>query len=109
MPRTTYGKAIKTPRIGTTGMYDDEYENEYHDDLDDDFRDEYGDETPADTIPCSNCGTEVYEDSDHCPVCGEYLIGNSTSVFSSKSYSLNLAKSETNIYRGNSCSLRPAK
>lgn len=58
-------------------MYDDEYD----DDFDDDFRDEYGDETSADTIPCSNCGTDVYEESEQCPVCGEYIIRGS-SVYS---------------------------
>lgn len=36
-----------------------------------DFPDEH-DETFS--IPCSNCGAEVYEDCEMCPQCGEYII-----------------------------------
>lgn len=32
------------------------------------------DDDEADVIPCPNCGTEVYEEADMCPVCGEFII-----------------------------------
>ena len=51
-----------------------------HDDPDDNALDDGG----ADTIVCPHCGTDVYEDADRCPECGEYLIAD-TRVWSSKS------------------------
>jgi hypothetical protein len=35
--------------------------------------DEAEDEDYAETLPCPACGTDVYEDSECCPTCGEYL------------------------------------
>lgn len=45
--------------------WSDEYaeDDAYYDDEDDDY-----------TVPCPECGTEVYEDVDRCPNCGEYII-----------------------------------
>ncbi len=48
---------------------------------DDDLRDEeFPDEEEADddtedsyTTPCPECGADVYEDAEQCPVCGHYL------------------------------------
>ncbi len=40
-----------------------------------DFDDEdeaYDDDT--DVRPCPACGSEVYEESDVCPICGEYIL-----------------------------------
>ncbi len=28
-------------------------------------------------VPCTNCGTDVYEEADSCPSCGEFLIEGS--------------------------------
>ena len=28
----------------------------------------------AETLPCPACGTDVYEDADICPVCGEAIL-----------------------------------
>ena len=42
-------------------MYDDDYDDE----------DDYG------TIPCPNCGEDVYDDSPRCPQCGEYITSSS--------------------------------
>ncbi len=39
---------------------------------------EFDDE--SETIPCPACGTEVYEDSPQCPVCGEYIFGSTSST-----------------------------
>jgi predicted amidophosphoribosyltransferase len=51
-------------------MYDDwdsEYDDEYGPDSD------YEDDWESETIVCSHCGADVYEDAVACPVCGEYL------------------------------------
>lgn len=42
---------------------------EYPDEPDDD---EYDDDS-SETVPCPTCGSDVYEDADRCPVCGEYI------------------------------------
>ena len=41
---------------------DDEYPDE--DDLDDET---------SETLPCPECGAEVYEDAVRCPACGTYV------------------------------------
>ncbi len=43
----------------------DEYDYETSDD-DSDFDD-------SDTVPCPSCGEAVYEDSERCPYCGDYI------------------------------------
>lgn len=43
---------------------------------DDNDPDEYDYETGDDeseTVPCPSCGEPIYEDSEHCPYCGEYV------------------------------------
>lgn len=44
---------------------------------DDDFDDwEYPDDSiddAADTLPCPECGTAVYEDAEQCHACGHYI------------------------------------
>ena len=32
------------------------------------------DDDQTDTIPCPECGAEVYEDADQCPACGHYIV-----------------------------------
>jgi hypothetical protein len=34
--------------------------------------DELGDDT-SETVPCPECGVEIYEESEQCPVCGSYI------------------------------------
>jgi ribosomal protein S27AE len=48
----------------------DEFDdNEYPDpDYDDDSDD------VTQTVRCPNCGTDVYEDAEQCPTCGEYVV-----------------------------------
>lgn len=56
--------------------WDDEpYDDEPYDDLDDDS---------AETLPCPHCGAEIYEDSEQCPVCGNYVTFR-TSAWSGRS------------------------
>jgi hypothetical protein len=53
---------------------------------------EYPDETDADwdeedeteTFPCPVCGADVYEQSERCPMCGEY-VSPSTSPLAGRS------------------------
>jgi len=51
---------------------DDEVSDEH--DFDDDF---------SETLPCPECGAEVYEDVEQCPVCGSYIT-RTTRVFSGR-------------------------
>jgi hypothetical protein len=46
------------------------------------------DDLPADegvpaTVPCPSCGADVYEDSEQCPVCGDYIV-HSASMWDGK-------------------------
>lgn len=55
-------------------MYDD-WDSEY--DADEYGPDDgYDEEWESETIECSNCGADVYEDAVACPICGEYLTRN---------------------------------
>ena len=52
---------------------DDELdEAEYPDDVDDDFGDDADSDT-VDTLPCPECGAEVFDQAEQCPVCGSYI------------------------------------
>ena len=42
-----------------------------------------GDEL-TETVPCSQCGAEIYEDAVRCPACGTYIT-HDTSVWSGRS------------------------
>jgi uncharacterized paraquat-inducible protein A len=46
------------------------YEDDDDED-DDDYGDDGGDD--AETVPCPQCGADVYEDAEQCPRCGKYL------------------------------------
>jgi hypothetical protein len=35
---------------------------------------EFDDDDDSQTHPCPECGADVYEDAEQCPVCGNYLI-----------------------------------
>ena len=36
------------------------------------------DDDQSETVPCPECGAEVYEDAVQCPVCGTYLSAESS-------------------------------
>lgn len=61
-----------------------EWENQYGTgDFGDDADDWQGedwdaDDEPADTFPCGNCGADVYEESEQCPRCGEWVTRSSS-------------------------------
>lgn len=49
--------------------------DDWNDDFDDqefDVEDEFGDDT-SETVPCPECGVEIYEESERCPACGWYV------------------------------------
>jgi len=45
-------------------------------DTDDNLHDDviYGDDTGVETLTCPSCGLQVYEDSEKCPYCGDWII-----------------------------------
>lgn len=62
-----------------TNRSTDEFDMNQTDDWNDEFgdqdfddEDEYGDDT-SETVPCPECGVEIYEESKQCPVCGAYI------------------------------------
>lgn len=53
------------------------------DDVDYDDGSDVDDEYETETVTCSHCGAEVYEEAVACPVCGEY-VGVNTHPFSDR-------------------------
>lgn len=49
----------------------------------DDMDDVDEEDGSTETVVCRHCGADVYEDADQCPVCGIYLLAD-TSVWSHK-------------------------
>jgi uncharacterized paraquat-inducible protein A len=54
----------------TDGDYDDDQSAS---ERDDESGDESDDDSEDDSIPCPECGVEIYADLDHCPNCGHWL------------------------------------
>jgi len=54
---------------------EDEDDDDLHDpdpsDMDDE--DDADGDAEVDTHPCPHCGADVYEESQQCPVCGQYI------------------------------------
>ena len=34
---------------------------------------QFGGQTASTTMPCPECGAEIYDDAERCPVCGQYV------------------------------------
>jgi len=54
---------------------------EIEDDWDDDDwpEEDYGDEDDeSDIVECPECGADIYEDAERCPVCGNYVVHRSS-------------------------------
>ncbi len=47
---------------------------------DDEYPDEPVEDDETDTVPCPQCGEEVYEDSVRCPACGHYMVDSGHSL-----------------------------
>lgn len=58
---------------------DDWLEDDWPDDVDDDV-----DDDEAAVVPCPSCGAAIYEDAVSCPVCGEYVVHSTSSVWESR-------------------------
>lgn len=55
-------------------MYDDDYRDElYDDEFDEDDLDEGYDDDSIELVSCPECGAEIYEEAEQCPVCGAYV------------------------------------
>ena len=55
---------------------DEDWDDE---DCDDEFvPDDAYDDDEDDTVPCPECGADVYEDSQRCPACGNYIVHSSS-------------------------------
>ena len=57
------GRNLATVELDSDGD-EDEDEDDYLDEQDD----------SSETVECPACGADVYEDSERCPVCGNYLL-----------------------------------
>ena len=66
------------PELFTQMNY--QHENDQYDDYPEE--DQYDDDSPE-LLPCPNCGKEIYEESERCPYCGEYVTF-SNSLWSGK-------------------------
>ena len=64
---------------------DDQWFEEPGDELrDDEFPEEDGpDDDLSETVPCAQCGAEIYEDAVRCPACGAY-VAHASSVWSGR-------------------------
>lgn len=63
----------------------DSYWQEPNDALNDwEYPDPDGDDQWCDTVVCPECGADVYEDADQCPVCGHFMIPDNR-IWSGKS------------------------
>ena len=60
------------------GPDDELRDDEYPDREDFDDEDEL-----TETVPCPQCGADVYEDAPQCPICGEY-VDRSTSALAGR-------------------------
>ena len=45
-----------------------------------DDEEEWDEDEESETIPCPDCGSMIYEDSEVCPVCGSYVVFGKESV-----------------------------
>ena len=52
---------------------DDEESDDLHDPDPSDMDDDDDAAADVDTHPCPHCGADVYEESQQCPVCGQYI------------------------------------
>lgn len=69
-------------------IYEYPCDDEAPDDFDDDFYDEeedFGSEDELEMLPCPHCGADIFEESEQCPECGEYVTF-STSAWSGRSW-----------------------
>jgi len=66
-------------------MWNDDTDDEEDWDDDDPYEEDWDDDGESLTVPCPECGTDVYEDAEQCPVCGHYLTRSSVHPFAGRS------------------------
>jgi len=50
------------------------------------YDDEYSDSgDSSETLPCPECGADVYEDAERCPACGQYITPGSGNLWAGRS------------------------
>ena len=54
-----------------TNDWDESEDDGFYGIEDDDF---YVDDDDSETVPCPDCGEDVYEDAERCPACGNYIV-----------------------------------
>lgn len=50
---------------------------------DDDWEEPFDEDDEPELLPCPACGTEIYEEAERCPSCGEYIV-HRTDVWAGK-------------------------
>ena len=63
--------------------HEDQWFEEADDEYDDEFPEADFDDELTETVPCPNCGIDVYEDAVQCPACGTYVT-HATDVLSGR-------------------------
>ena len=48
------------------------------------FEEDFDEDDASETVECTLCGADVYEDALQCPICGEYVSRPSSRPFSSR-------------------------
>jgi hypothetical protein len=56
------------------GWRDDSETDGYGPDLDDEEEDDAEADTEDDQLPCPSCGNLIYDDTDRCPHCGDWVM-----------------------------------
>ncbi len=67
-----------------SGNHHRQWVHESDDGDDEDYLDD-ADDSPSETIRCSHCGAEIYEDAVQCPHCGSYVTAD-TNPWSGRSF-----------------------
>jgi hypothetical protein len=77
--RRLFGFSIRDESSGAGGnavTYYDDYDD-FDDDPDAPLASDLEEGAPEDdVISCPSCGSDVYEDSERCPACGEWMIAS---------------------------------
>ena len=60
---------------------EDSWDDEWSDD---DYDVDSFDDDESETVECPNCGADIYEDVDRCPVCGDFVVHSSAYVWQNR-------------------------
>ena len=51
-----------------------QWDEAWDDDADEDYFDASLDDDETEIVCCPECGSDVYEDAEQCPHCGQYIV-----------------------------------